>query len=247
MAQVVRGSEKFIADPYLASVAQRFPSHKFLGGATGLVYDQQVAAIARLAGGPPSDVRVLDWGCGKGQNSYLLRAAGFNVTSCDVAASTHDSTFGQATPILEEQSIEVVPLLDPVALPFDDKSFDVVTSFGVLEHVQRDGHSLGEIRRILRPGGLFFCSFLPYRWSWTQRLARITGDGYHDRLYTRRIVRGLFADAHLAVESIAHGQLFPKNVLPRSEALERVDQALCRTPLKHLATNLIIVGKRSES
>ena len=43
------------------------------------------------------------------------------------------------------------------ALPFEDDRFDVVLSWGSLEHIAGGyGKTLGEIRRVLRPGGLLF-------------------------------------------------------------------------------------------
>lgn len=46
---------------------------------------------------------------------------------------------------------------DGNALGFDDDSFDVVLSWGSLEHIAGGyGRTLNEIRRVLRPGGLFF-------------------------------------------------------------------------------------------
>ncbi len=43
------------------------------------------------------------------------------------------------------------------ALPFPDDSFDVVVSWGSLEHIAGGyAKALAEIRRVLRPGGLFF-------------------------------------------------------------------------------------------
>lgn len=46
---------------------------------------------------------------------------------------------------------------DGNALPFDDDHFDVVLSWGSLEHIAGGYHgTLREIRRVLRPGGLLF-------------------------------------------------------------------------------------------
>lgn len=50
------------------------------------------------------------------------------------------------------------------ALPFEDDSFDVYLSFGVLEHLESSddlAKSIREMHRILRPGGLAFVS-IPY-------------------------------------------------------------------------------------
>ncbi len=43
-------------------------------------------------------------------------------------------------------------------LPFPDASFDVVTNTGVLEHVDDPERALGEIARVLRPGGRALCA-----------------------------------------------------------------------------------------
>ena len=233
-------------DPYLERVAREHPTHAMLAGATGLVYERQVERIVRsLTRDCVHDpaVEALDWGCGKGHITYLLRRHGLNVTSCDIESDANDSTFGQETPIVDDQAIRVIPLVDAVRLPFPDASFDLVTSFGVLEHVKDDAASLREIRRVLRPGGLFFCSFLPYRGSWTQLAARLAGDGYHDRLYSKAHARALFNDAGLLIRSLEHEQLLPKNTWRWNLRTDRFDQMLCRlTPLRLIATNLVVAA-----
>ncbi len=235
-------------DAYLVDVGHRFASHAFLRRGTLAVYLRQVDfladALPPYLGRPASAIDVLDWGCGKGHISYLLRKAGFRVTSADVADGGDDSAFQQAAPILREQGIEPVALRHPVELPFGQGSFDCVTSFGVLEHVPQDLASLREIRRVLRPQGLLYVSFLPYHTSWTQALARLRGDDYHDRLYSFGGVRRLAHAAGFEVLGIHLGQLLPKNPTPRhlSPVLEPIDQFLCRfTPLAFLATNLEVL------
>lgn len=47
-------------------------------------------------------------------------------------------------------------------MPFADESFDVVVSHDVLEHVANPQVSLGEIHRVLRPGGVALIAFPPY-------------------------------------------------------------------------------------
>jgi ubiquinone/menaquinone biosynthesis C-methylase UbiE len=61
---------------------------------------------------------------------------------------------------------------------------------GVLEHVPNDQASLSEIVRVLKPDGLFFCFFLPTTLSWTQKVAHMRGNDYHDRLYDEKMVKG---------------------------------------------------------
>lgn len=44
-------------------------------------------------------------------------------------------------------------------LPFQDESFDVVTSFSVIEHQQHKSQAINEVARVLKTGGLFAVSF----------------------------------------------------------------------------------------
>jgi|HubBroStandDraft_1064217.scaffolds.fasta_scaffold00053_65 SAM-dependent methyltransferase len=230
-------------DKYLVELAAHDQYHRFLARAAIGVYQRQARFLSGLLvdrfGRPSQRISVLDWGCGKGHATYLLRQQGLLVTSCDLQAGAGDSSFDLDTPIIDDHSIQVVPLLDDVRLPFGSADFDCVTSFGVLEHVRDDVASLKEIRRVLRPGGIFFVSFLPYYLSWTQRLARLRGYRYHDRLYSRRRLAELANETGFDVSRIWHGQFLPKSKLPHLSSVERFDRFLTdHTPLRYFATNL---------
>jgi SAM-dependent methyltransferase len=193
------------------------------------------------------DLRVLDWGCGKGQVSFLLRKAGAKVTSCDLATTSDDSSFGQETPILAKAGIPVVSLQHAFQLPFPQESFDIVLSFGVLEHVENDLASLREIHRVLVPSGLFFCFYLPYCLSWTQNLAHLLGNYYHQRLYKESTLQQLLRESDFDVLDIWHRQLFPKNTVryPGYRLFERLDQILADDSwFRFLATNLECVAAK---
>ncbi|MGB3650025.1 MAG: class I SAM-dependent methyltransferase [Rivularia sp. (in: cyanobacteria)] len=195
-----------------------------------------------------SELKILDWGCGKGHISYLMQEIGVQVTSCDVFGAD-DSSFGQNTPIIEKASINVVPLEHPYILPFKDRTFDIVLSFGVLEHVPDRLASLQEIHRILKPSGLIFCFFLPYYLSWTQRLAHLRGDFYHDQLYSKKMVKKHLLQTNLELLDIWHRQLLPKNSISYGNyrTFEVIDQWLTeRTPLKYTATNIEFVACKSQ-
>jgi len=233
-----------VEDEFLSATA-RVASHAFLGNSTQSVYSRQINFLSRLlkeyCGRDARNINVLDWGCGKGHITYLLRSHGFNVTCCDIDRHNDDSTFGQETPIIDHLQIKVIPLSHESELPFEDRSFDCVVSFGVLEHVQSDRDSLAEIRRVLKPSGLFYVTFLPYVLSWTQAMARLRGDSYHDRLYRKRSFARLSNNAGFRVCYLTLGQLFPKNSVPLlfDRTLEPIDRFLCAyTPFKYFATNL---------
>lgn len=59
-----------------------------------------------------------------------------------------------------------------LALPFEDHSFDVVVSIGLLEHFEDVRGPIHEQHRILRPGGLFLGYIVPERPDNVQRYFR---------------------------------------------------------------------------
>jgi SAM-dependent methyltransferase len=232
-------------DDVLSAVGRRAGSHAFLANCTQAVYARQVeflsGILADYSARTPADIKILDWGCGKGHITHLLRSRGFDVTSCDISRDSDDSTFGQETPLIEELGISVVPLVHPSKLPFADSSFDCVVSFGVLEHVRSDHDSLVELHRVLKPGGVFYVTFLPYFLSWTQAVSRVRGNRYHDRLYNKRGLGRLAGETGFRVCWLERGQLLPKNSmpLPLDRFFEPIDRFLCAyTPFSCFATNL---------
>ena len=140
-------------DAELIGLARRDPQHRFLTNPSALLIYTYLVEYVRVFSNEWFNgrrLRILDWGAGKGHITYLLKKhyqGKADVVSCDVAPSElarHDSSFHQATPIIEHTHIDVVPLHHPFQLPFDNESFDVVISMGVLEHVPHDQQSLLE-------------------------------------------------------------------------------------------------------
>ena len=63
-------------DAYLLDIAKREKNHQFLGKATQGAYLALIQLLKRYfetKERAPSDIRVLDWGTGKGHISYLLK------------------------------------------------------------------------------------------------------------------------------------------------------------------------------
>ena len=246
------------ADAELMRLARDVPGHGFLTnpaivGIYGYLTDFVVAACAQHFGRPgAAGLRLLDWGAGKGHISHLLRQAApeAQLSACDIAAGLDDkghSTFQQDTPIADASGVEITALDHPWRLPFADGAFDATLSMGVLEHVPHETDSLRELWRITRPGGLFFCFFLPQTLSWTQRIEHLRGNTYHDRLYGRSATITQLRSAGFDVVQAWRRQLLPKNKVryPLPRLVETLDQKLTEhTPLGLFATNLELVAVR---
>jgi 2-polyprenyl-3-methyl-5-hydroxy-6-metoxy-1,4-benzoquinol methylase len=102
-------------------------------------------------------LRVLDVGVGTGSLPVVLSALDFEVYGLDDDGGGHRlvETLAARFPSLKIH----VCALEADDYPYDDNTFDVVTSFDVIEHLPGSPrHYLAEISRILKPGGLFFLS-----------------------------------------------------------------------------------------
>ncbi len=105
------------------------------------LYAATLTALAPLAGR-----RVLDAGCGSGQALLLAAAAGASVTGLDAA----ELMVARARTRLPEADLRVGDIQE---LPFDAASFDVVTSFNVLQYAADEDAAAAELARVVVPGG----------------------------------------------------------------------------------------------
>ena len=207
---------------------------------------------------PPCDL--LDWGCGVGQMTYLLRRRGLRVTAFDLG--TEDIKLPDL-PLW--RGLQVVRTTDPIVLPFAAGSFAAVLSCGVFEHVTEGDTpgdeiaSLREIFRVLRPGGLFFVYQLPQRTAWQEALIRRFGLGYsHPRRFSRREIAALLSENGFVVQRLRHGNMVPKNLSGMPAPLKNwyrhaapilalCDTLFCRAPGLNLLSGTLEVTARRES
>jgi len=136
--------------------------------------------------------RVLDVGSADGPSVGWLRGRGQHV-SLDLDPRGLESPDGVCGSVL--------------ALPFADGAFDVVTAFDVVEHCDDEARALGELERVLAPGGRLLLSVPAYQWAWSDH---DVANG-HYRRYTRpRAVEAVEA-AGLTVErsTYAFTTVFP--------------------------------------
>ena len=147
----------------------------------------------------PESARILDAGCGTGNNLRHLARHGRAV---GVDLSDDALRFCRSRGVAAAKA-------GLLALPFPDASFDCVTSFDVLYHrwVRDDRAAVAEMARVLRPGGVLLVRVPALRALW----------GAHDEAvlsrhrYTRGEVKALLEWAGLEVVRAVYGNslLFP--------------------------------------
>lgn len=86
-------------------------------------------------------------------------------------------------------------------IPVDDESFNVVSAFDVIEHVEHEDVGLEEILRVLKPGGYFFMSVPAYQWAWSKHDEVL----HHYRRYTTPRARKALEKAGFKVIKSSYG------------------------------------------
>jgi SAM-dependent methyltransferase len=134
------------------------------------------------------DVVLVDVGCGGGKMLRTIKDHHRRVTllGCDVKEPTGVDRDFVFSPVDSSTG----------RLPYADASIDVALVFDVLEHVERPEVMLGEIKRILRPGGRLL-AFVP-----------IEGEAISwYRLYRLILGRDLYAKTKGHIQAFTHAGL----------------------------------------
>jgi SAM-dependent methyltransferase len=137
---------------------------------------------------PGSGRRLLDVGCAAGFVVDEANQRGWHASGCDV--SEYMVSFARTTLSLD------VARADFLSTTFEPGSFDVITMFGVLEHLPLARESAQRAYDLLRPGGALVIE----TWDRRSLLSRALGSRWHvyappTTLYyhSRRSLRHLFA------------------------------------------------------
>lgn len=102
--------------------------------------------------------RVLEVGCGRGSLSCYFSDAGYKCTLLDISAEVIE----KAKDIFQKYELKAeFQVGDAERFSFEDRSFDVVFSIGLLEHFDNWESLIREQIRVLDDGGLLFCYVVP--------------------------------------------------------------------------------------
>jgi ubiquinone/menaquinone biosynthesis C-methylase UbiE len=142
-----------------------------------------IASVLRSHLRPP--VRIIDVGSGGGAMAAALLEFG-DVTACDIDVRCAASVARRPGMHFAYGTAE--------AIPFPDGTYDLVTAFDVLEHLDDDVAALREMARVARSSGLIAMTVPAYPWLW----GRQDEVSHHRRRYTRRSLKTAITAAGLA-------------------------------------------------
>ena len=182
--------------------------------------------------GPLAGQTIVDLGCGPGWYASAMRAHGAEVIPVDRDYS--QMTYGGVPP-------EGFVVADAGDLPLPDASVDGAFCSNMLEHTPRPDLVIGEIARVLRPGGwgcISFTNWYSPHGGHEMNPYQYLGPKYGPQLYERRHGR--------PPKNVYGSDLFPTHIGPtlklvRSQPGLRVDRVeprywprlafLCRIPV----------------
>ncbi|PIP81583.1 MAG: hypothetical protein CO113_14190 [Elusimicrobia bacterium CG_4_9_14_3_um_filter_62_55] len=100
--------------------------------------------------------KVLDFGCGNGEESIFVAKAGGFPTGIDISETAVSNSRKQALASgVDEQT--TFALADGESLQFANDTFDLAMEYGVLHHIDLD-KAMAEIARVLKPSGKMICT-----------------------------------------------------------------------------------------
>jgi SAM-dependent methyltransferase len=138
--------------------------------------------------------RILDVGCGTGANLLMLSNYG-DAEGVDISKD--------ALAFCRERGLDKVKLGAAEELPYEDGTFDLVTAFDVVEHMDQDLAGLKEMRRVLRPGGrvLLFVPAFMFLWGLQDEVS------HHRRRYRAPQLRRVLEEAGFEIERTTYANI----------------------------------------
>ena len=169
---------------------------------------------------PKFGKRTLEVGAGSARLSRFLALRGY-LTYC-MDYSTEALTYARAH-YEKEGAKGVYVLARAEHLPFEDNSFDLVFSTGLLEHFEDPMPVISEMVRVLKNGGLFYSDIVPKKFSLLRSLDFVRPllgrewNPFFEMKFTRQHIMKFLKDANLQNITVFPAAIFP----PRFPILRR--------------------------
>jgi 2-polyprenyl-3-methyl-5-hydroxy-6-metoxy-1,4-benzoquinol methylase len=167
-----------------------YPSYRRLAAALEREAREKLGVVEAII---PPPARLLDHGCGTGVFLEIARRRGYEVFGIDVSAWAIETLRRERGLPAAQATLE--------AGWGEDGSFDVVTSWDVLEHSPDPARTLVHIRRLLRPAGVLVLTTPDLEGVDARLLGRLwygyTKIPEHYYFYSRRTLASLVRKAGL--------------------------------------------------
>lgn len=200
-------------------------------------FERRTRELEKCLASLGKDAKILDVGCGTGIAAQFIRSRGFGrVFGSDISR----------TLLVAAKAKRInVALTGEIALPFHSSSFDVVTMFDVVEHMDGYEANLREVSRVLKPNGIVFVSYPNPHMIWLLDMMALIGlkiPGKENKVPLEELRKKM--EEIFAVEKfqpIVLVSKLPKAVLRLFEALERLMPAFL---LKRIALSYTLVLRK---
>lgn len=179
------------------------------------------------------NIDILEIGVGLGSDHYSFAVNGNAMTALDLSREHLKSTVLHLS--LEGLSTNAV-YGDAESMPFQNATFDVVYSFGVLHHTPNTERAFAEIHRVLRPGGTAIIG-LYHRNSIFYWLMVVFVSGILKMGFLRKGVRRVLSEIEYRVDSDSAAPLVKiysrRQVKKMFRAFSSVDVCSCHVEASH--------------
>jgi SAM-dependent methyltransferase len=132
---------------------------------------------------PEPDARILEVGCGTGSNLALLKTFG-SVDAIEPDEEARAFAARRSGVVIKDGTL-------PGGADIEDRAYDLVTLFDVLEHIPDDRGALTELSRKLKPGGRLLLTVPAMPWLWSGHDVA----HHHHRRYTAASLRAVLAQS----------------------------------------------------
>jgi ubiquinone/menaquinone biosynthesis C-methylase UbiE len=195
-------------------VSERFSGANVVGAGRLSPYWGEHVARYKFALTYVTEKVVLDIACGTGYGIGLLQGTASFVCGVDVDAEA-------AVQARSECGVNAVVILgDGLRLPINDQSFDVVTSFETIEHLNERAAFLRELRRVLKPGGFLLLS-TPNA-HYTRPVDGKPSNPFHVYEYTPEELREELSSVFLIEEHLGQSLEIGKSISPFYQDQQRL-------------------------
>lgn len=144
----------------------------------------------------PENAKILNVGCGTGGTLPTLEKFG-EVDNVDIS--------DEALKFMKERGYSNrLFKVEDIKLPFQDKTYDIVGAFDVLEHIKDQVGALKEWHRVLKDDGAIVLTVPAYQWLWTSHDDSL----YHERRYTTKRLEQAAKEAGLRAQKRSYAVVF---------------------------------------